>query len=202
VEVPKGGTGKPGGEILAELGAGARGPVAGYIGRLHEEKGVDVLLSAVASVAGKHPGFKLLVIGDGPYRMELEKMSLSLGISGQVVFAGAREDVTDIIPVLDILVLSSPWEGLPNVIMEAMVSGTAVVATAAGGVKELITDGETGLLAEPGDASGISSALLRMIEDRDKRVSMEEKARKHVMSAFSMDKMISETEKIYMEAAG
>ena len=132
------------------------------VGRLVPQKNQDLALRVVAAV----PGAALLLVGDGPLRGELAALADSLGIGDRVRFAGGRSDAPELIASADVLLLSSSWEGLPLVVLEALASGTPVVATAARGVRELVHDEETALLAPLDDIDALASALRRAFGDK------------------------------------
>jgi len=131
------------------------------VGRLVPQKNQSLGLTAVASVADA----ALVVVGDGPLRGELESQAASLGIDGRVRFTGARSDARELMAAADVFLLTSHWEGLPLVALEALAAGTPVVATAVRGVRELLQDGESALLSQPGDAGSLALALRRLLDD-------------------------------------
>ena len=127
------------------------GPIVGTVCRLVEpKKGLRVLLQAMAALnmGGNDPRCQLLIVGEGPARESLEALSRQLGLSDCTVFAGARRDIPRILPLLDLFVLPSLYEGFGIAILEAMAAGKPVVATAVGGIPEFVVPGETGLLVE------------------------------------------------------
>ena len=126
-------------------------PIVGTVCRLAEpKKGLRVLLQAMAALnmGGNDPRCQLLIVGEGPARESLEALSRQLGLSDCMVFAGARRDIPRILPLLDLFVLPSLYEGFGIAILEAMAAGKPVVATAVGGIPEFVVPGETGLLVE------------------------------------------------------
>jgi glycosyltransferase involved in cell wall biosynthesis len=133
-------------------------PLALALGRLHENKGFDVLLSALETV----PDLHLWLAGEGPLRRALERQAASLGIAGRVRFLGWRDDVAALLAAADFLVSSSRHEPLGNVVLEAWAAGRAVVAAAATGPSELISDGESGLLVPVEDMTALAAALRRL----------------------------------------
>jgi len=148
-------------ELKRRLGVG-RAPVVVSVGRLVPQKNHALALQAFATV----PSAALVVVGDGPLRGELAALADSLEIGERVHFTGTRNDARELIAASDALLLSSEWEGLPLVLLEALASGTPVVATAVRGVRELVRDGETALLAPPGDAQALAAAVSRVLGDR------------------------------------
>jgi glycosyltransferase involved in cell wall biosynthesis len=142
---------------------GVTGPVLGFAGRLTRQKELDVALRALAET----PGLTLVVLGDGPEREPLTRLAGELGVDGRVRFlgSGGRDDVLRLFRGVDAAVLSSGWENLPHTVVEALAVGTPVVATAVGGVPEIVKDGENGLLVPPGSPAALAAALRRLLAD-------------------------------------
>src|SRR5207244_4478612 len=137
-------------ERLARLFRPPRKRIVGAAGRLSPEKGFDVLVDAIALVRDHNPDVAFAIFGDGPCRPDLQQQISSLGLTGAVALAGFRLDLDQYLPHLDLLVLPSHTEGLPNVVLEACAAGVPVVATAVGGTPEVIEDGASGFLVPPG----------------------------------------------------
>lgn len=138
--------------------------------RLEPQKDHRNLLDAFARVVAEVPESRLCLAGRGPERQALEGRAGALGIADRVGFLGLREDVPELLSAADALVLSSAWEGLPNIIIEALAAGVPVVATDVGGVSELIRDSETGLLVPARDPGALAARMLDLLalptEDR------------------------------------
>jgi glycosyltransferase involved in cell wall biosynthesis len=132
------------------------------VGRLVPQKNHALALRAIAAV----PEAALVVVGDGPLRSELETLTKTLGLEERVCFTGARGDARQLISAADAFLLSSSWEGLPLVALEALAAGTPLVATAVRGVRELVQDGQTALLAPPNEADALAAALRRALTER------------------------------------
>jgi glycosyltransferase involved in cell wall biosynthesis len=145
----------------ASLGTPEGAPLALALGRLHPNKGFDVLLAAVASV----PELHLWLAGEGALRVRLERQAASLGIAARVRFLGWREDAAALLAAADLLVSSSRIEPLGNVVLEAWAAGVPVVATASEGPRALIAEGVSGLLAPVDDPPALAAALRRVIAD-------------------------------------
>lgn len=168
------------------------------MGHLTKQKGVEYLLKATKELKEKKEDFALKIIGDGSERRSLEKSSQDLSIENLVHFIGHKENAWKYMQDLNVLVLPSLWEGLPNVIMEAMAVGVPVVATNVGGVPELIKNGETGFLVEPKNPKTLAEKIehvLNLPEEERNRVG--EKARRVVKEKFSIEKMVNEHEGLY-----
>ena len=153
-------------------------PLLGAIGRLTEQKGLVDLLRAMRLVVDRQPAH-LLVIGSGPLEQDLRATARGLGLAEHVHFLGSREDVLAILPCLDMVVSSSLWEGFPTVLLEAMALGVPVVASDVSGSRELVRDGETGVLAPPRAPAKLAEAILSSLADREGARAMAARARIH-----------------------
>lgn len=179
------------------LGIPAGVPLVGAVGRLHRQKGFADLITALAQVREHFPAVRLLLVGDGELRGDLEARAQSLGLSRVVRFAGPRTDVPAILAGLDLFVLPSLWEGLPNVVLEAMAAGLPVVATAVGGTPEVVVDGISGLLVPPRDPAALAEALVLLLRDSGLRRKMAQAGRERVEQCFSVEQMVRKTEDLY-----
>jgi glycosyltransferase involved in cell wall biosynthesis len=152
--------------LRAEWGVGAEAPLVVMVARLSYEKGVDALIDAAATLRRTHPHLRVVVVGEGADRAELETRSRDLGLGGVVTFAGFLEDVWTALAAADVVCLPSKSEGMPNALLEAMAIGRPTVATAVGGVPEAIVSEENGLLVEPDRPRQLAEAIARLIDDR------------------------------------
>lgn len=177
-------------------------PVLGVAGRLHEQKGHLYLLRAIPALLEKYPGTVLLLVGDGPLQEGLERECSKLGINKGVKFLGFRKDIKELMALMDVFVLPSLWEGMPNVLMEAMALGRPIVATRVGGAEELIEDGVTGLLVPSADERTLAEALINILDREDKGRGLGEMARREVEKRFPVEAMVRETEKLYERLLG
>src|SRR5262249_40914384 len=134
--------------------------IIGAAGRLSPEKGFDVLVAAAAQVVSKDDTVGFLLFGEGPCKAALVKQINAAGLSRSFVLSGFRADLDRFFPFLDLLVLPSHTEGLPNVVLEAFAGGVPVVATAVGGTPEVVEDGVSGYLIPAGDADALAARLL------------------------------------------
>lgn len=188
-----------------ELGLPSEGPVIGTVCRLVEPtKGLSVLLQAFAELTGK-PGqesCRLLIVGDGPARGQLECLASRLGIVRQVLFAGLRRDVPRLLPLLDVFVLPSLYEGFGIAILEAMAAGRPVVATAVGGVPEFVRSGETGLLVPPDDPAALARAIQEVLARPAWAATLARRARDSVRSRFAIDAVVRQHEDLYEQLLG
>lgn len=172
----------------ARYGAGARdGTRLMFVGRLAAVKGVPVLLQALADARRTRPDLTLTLVGDGPDRAGLETQAQALDLAGAVTFTGykSQSEVADLLACHDALVLPSFAEGVPVVLMEAMAARMPVIATAVGGVSELVEDGVTGCLVAPGDGAALTRAILKVIADSTLRQHMGDAGRAKVEAQFT-----------------
>lgn len=140
-------------------------PVAGTVTRLCRQKDPETLLRAARLAAELRPDTRLVVVGDGPLRGKAEQLLDELDLRGHVTLLGRRSDVDVILPGFDVFVLSSRWEGLPRVIVEAMATGVPVVSTDVGGIAEAVEDRVSGLLVPAGDHVALANALVQVLGD-------------------------------------
>jgi sugar transferase (PEP-CTERM/EpsH1 system associated) len=190
-----------GGQAAAQarrvIGIPVEAPLVGSVGRLHSQKGFSDLLTALAQVRRRIPSVRLFLAGDGELWADLEAQSRSLGLSEAVTFAGVRTDVPEILAALDVFVLPSLWEGMPNAVLEAMAAGLPVVATAVGGTPEVVVDGVTGLLVPPRDPDALARAIESLLRDPGLRRKMGQAGWKRVERCFSVEQMVRKTEYLY-----
>lgn len=158
----------------------SQGTVFGTIGRLSPEKGQANLLEALALVAPSFPELRLLVIGDGGLRRVLEEKAGSLGLAGRVMFAGYRKDASRYLGYLKGFVLSSFTEGLPMVLLEAMQAGVPIVASAVGGIPQLLEGGEAGVLVPEGQPQSLAQGMRSLLEDPQLAARLASRAREAV----------------------
>ena len=186
------------GRIRAELGLGDA-PVLITTSRLHPQKGHRHLLDALAGLRKALPALRLLIVGDGVERPNLEAQARQLGIADAAVFTGFRSDVADLLRAADLFVLPSLREGMPNTALEAMAVGLPVVASAVGGVPEVVVGGETGLLVPAGDAGSLRDAIARLVTERDLAGRMGRAGRERVREQFSVERMLAASEAYCLE---
>ncbi len=168
-------------------------PAVGFVGRLAAQKDPVNLLMAFGILAHG----TLIMVGDGPLRRRIEGVVRQNALGDRVRLMGSRENIPELLAEWDIFVLPSRWEGLPLVIIEAMMAGLPVVATRVGGVGELVEDGVTGLLVPPADPQALADALQRLLADPGLRRRMGAAGRDRALREFQLDRMVRETSDLY-----
>ncbi len=173
------------------------------VARLQYPKGVDILLHAWGRMMREpaawreHVKPRLLLIGEGPLRPQLERIAQELHIQDSVQFLGLRKDVVELLQQAWGFVLPSRWEGMPNALLEAMSCGLPCVATRVSGSEDIIVDGVNGLLVEPEQPEALAQALRRIIEDIDLAEQMSEEARATMVRDYQLDAIIRRCEELY-----
>jgi len=191
------GPGRPG-----ELPENARVPVRiALIGRLHAQKGHAVLLEALKLIIGSGRRAHLYIAGEGPDGALVHRRAGELGVEDSVTFTGVVEDVLAFMAGLDIVVLPSLWEGMPNVLLEAMAAGRPIVASRLGGIQELVRDGESALLCSPGNPEELAAALMRLMDDPALARALARAARRDVEQRFDIARTVQATQDLYERIA-
>ena len=180
-----------------ELGIGEFEYVVAFIGRLGPEKNPGLFLEMARAVLRRGLKCGFLLVGDGPLRATLTDQTRALGIQEAVRFTGVRSDVPRILGVVDLLVLTSDREGLPNVILEALAAGVPAVATNVGGVCELLADGVTGYVVSPRDLSTLVNRVIGMLNDKGFRAECGRRGQEYVQSHLSISVMVDHTVALY-----
>ena len=183
--------------VRASLGVGPDDRLMPYVARLWPEKAHRYLLRALAIVLAEEPRAKLLVVGDGVLRGDLEQQARELGIAGNVVFTGIRRDVPDLLRVSEFLVHPSLAEGIALAIYEGMAAGLAVVGTSVDGTPEVVTHERTGLLVPPKDVDALAAAMLRLLRDRELATRMGAAARELMAGDYSLSRATRRLEDYY-----
>lgn len=171
--------------------------IVGNVARLSEVKDHRTLIDAFSIVCSKFNNSKLVIVGDGELRKELENKASCNELKGRVYFLGERKDINDILSMLDIFVLSSISEGISISLLEAMASGKAIIATNVGGNPEVVIDGKTGILVPSSNPILMANAIERLISDRNFSLQICEAAKKHVNEKFSIKVMVKHIENLY-----
>jgi glycosyltransferase involved in cell wall biosynthesis len=180
------------------LGLAEDALVGGVVSRLSHQKGHRYLIEAAVRVLARRPEVRFLIVGDGDLLDSLKAQARTLGIAERVVFAGHRTDVPDVLGAIDVLAISSLYEGTPLALFEAMAAGKAIVSTAVDGCREVLTDGATGLLVPPGDEAALAAGLLRVLDDPSLLASLSAKARE-ASRRYDVRACVDQMEALYDE---
>lgn len=170
-------------------------PVIGIVGALTREKGQDSAVKALPELPGE---LRLVLIGDGPERKNLEELARSLGVRDRVVFAGFRPETGDLWPAFDLALAPSRHEGLGTAVLEAMAAGVPVVASSIGAFRHVLRDGAVGMLVEPENEKGMARAVAGLMGDRETRSSMARAGLDRVKD-YSTENMVRGTEAVYTD---
>ena len=172
--------------------------VVGTVGHLVTCKGHKYFIQAASQLVKVFPNIYFLIAGEGTLREELENQISHLNLESTVKLLGDRNDVPEILSIIDLYVQPSLWEGLPRTIVEAMYMKRPVIASAVNAIPELIEDGKTGILVPPKDVSALASAIEKLLENPDERKRLGENAYQRVFPEFSADLMVDRIEDLYL----
>jgi glycosyltransferase involved in cell wall biosynthesis len=184
-------------EAKERLGIPAESPVIGTAGRLEPVKRLDIFLRAAAAIRGERPITRFVIAGEGREAAHLKALAESLGIAEDVRFLGHRDDIYDVLPAFDLLVLSSDHEGLPMILLEAQCLGLVVVARSVGGIPDVIQDGVNGLLVDSNDPRSLAQACLRALSDRALSERLAEAGARLVASNFAASATARQVAQLY-----
>lgn len=185
--------------VRAEQGWPARARVVMQVARLNRLKDHVTSMKVVARLADTEPDLRLVIVGEGEEEAALRALHAELGLGERVEFLGARSDVPRLLQAADAFLLTSISEGIPLTLIEAMASGLPCVATAVGGVPEVVADGVTGLLAPPGDVDAIAAALRRVLADGALAEGLGRAGRERAAKHFAIAPMQAQYARIYRE---
>ena len=175
------------------------GPTLITVANLRREKNHETLIAAAAALASHFPALRVRIVGGGPRRQALESLAASEGLQDRVEFLGHREDVGTLLADADVFVLPSRSEAFPNGAIEAMAAGLPVIASAVGGLRDLIDDGRTGLLVQhPDDAGAFAAAVHRVLTDGGLAARLGAAARAEVRDRYSFERMVHAFEDLYV----
>ncbi len=187
------------GRLRGELGLAPDVPLVGIVARLVPIKAHEVFLEAAARIAERLPAARFVIVGDGERRAELEALASHLGIAERTIFLGWRSDLDRVYADLDVVALASRNEGSPVALIEAMAAGRAVVSTRVGGVPDLVTHGESGLLVERDDVPGMADAVARLLGDPALRERLARRAKPRAVGRFSAGRLVAEIDALYTD---
>jgi glycosyltransferase involved in cell wall biosynthesis len=197
IEAEKYGRNVTSNELRESFHAGENDTVFISVGRLHVQKGHRDLIRAFKHAAHQYTQSRLLIVGDGELRAELEGLARSLELQEKIFFLGNRKDIPELLQAADIFVLSSLWEGQPIALLEAMATGLPVIATNVNGIPEIISDGQDGLLVDAGSVDGMATAMKRMIADVELRTQCSLNGRARIDKEFSAQHMAQRVGDLY-----
>lgn len=169
--------------------------------RLDAQKGLDVAVRALAAVRETEPRVTLVVLGEGPLRQRLEQLAAELGVAEAVHLPGRVGDVAAWLRRAELLVHPARWEGFGLALLEAMLCGTPVVASAVSSIPEIVLDRETGLLVPPDDADALAASVLELLRDRPLAAALGAAGQARARAEFSVARMAERTLAVYEEAA-
>lgn len=184
-------------QARASLGIPPEAFVIGSVGELSPVKNLDLTLDAAAIAVGKRPDLRVVFVGDGAERQALAERVAELGLQENVLFAGWRRDIQNLLPALDIYVCSSHYEGISLSVLEAMARGRAIAATAVGGNPELIEHRRTGILVAAGNPLELADAILGLAANPHEREQLGREAQRKVSSAHGIDRMVQSYAALY-----
>ena len=183
------------------LGLPEEAPVLGSIVRLSPQKGCDLFLQALARVAAKLPALRAVLVGDGPLRRRVQRLACRLGVAGRLIRLPHADDPRRIYEALDVFVLPSRYEGMPYVLLEAMAMGLPVAATDIPGIRDVVADGATGLLAAPGRPQELTQCILQLLRDPERARRMGSEGRQRVVQHFALRPFLERTAALYLRTA-
>jgi glycosyltransferase involved in cell wall biosynthesis len=185
-------------EKRRSLGLDQNGTVVGFVGWLLPIKGPEYLLKAMEYVWPEHPEASLVFVGKGDLDLDLRTQALEVSANGRVKFLGWRNDINEIMPVFDMLVLPSLNEGMGRVLVEAMAAGKPVVASRVGGIPDLVQHGETGYLVPPADEKALADGIKKLLDDPGNAWEMGQRGKEYCQQ-FSLEAMIAKLDDLYSD---
>ncbi len=186
-------------QLCDELGIDEDFFIIGSASRLEPRKGQNYLLQAAKTLLQKHEDIIFLIAGDGPSAKELRLTAQSLAIEDRVLFLGHRHDIEDVMAAMDVFVLSSLWEGLPQVLVQAAALGKPIVTFDIEGAREIVHAGENGFIVPRGDVHALTQAIDYLINDRPKAAQMGEYGKKFVTFEYDKEVMVRRITALYQD---
>lgn len=185
-------------KIRRELGIPNDAKVLVTVAVLRELKGIQFMIRALPSVISSHPDVFYLIVGDGTHRGALEQEVDKAGVRNRVIFAGQRADIPGLLAAGDIFVLPTLTEALPTVLAEAMAARLPIIASAVGGVPEMVADGENGILLPAGDSETLAAACISLMADAEQRQAMGERGWRIVTKKFNIHTQVDSLKELYL----
>lgn len=199
VDIQKFITAKLGGDSLKRsFGMGAESLVVGTVGRLVPVKGHKYLIEAAPKILKEVPGVKFVLVGDGYLRPKLERLTYTLNVQDAFLFLDWRSDIPEIMRMFDLFALPSLNEGMGKVLVEAMAAGKPIVASNAGGIPDLVMDGDNGLLVPPKNSDQLAEAIIKLLKDDKRRTEMGNRG-EAMVKRYSVESMVKKIDALYME---
>jgi glycosyltransferase involved in cell wall biosynthesis len=188
-----------GAHIRRELGMSTTTPLVGIVARLAPSRGHLILVEAFAQVHTAIPAARLLIVGKGEFRPQIERRIRELGLADAVIFGGYREDdLPEVLAAMDVYVLMTPGsEGSCRAVLEAMAVGKAVVATRVGALQDIVLDGETGILVAPQAQTALAHAISRLLRAQEQARQMGLRGRQRIERGFSRPRQVEEVLRLY-----
>ncbi len=184
--------------IYNEFSLSCDAPVVGIVAALAPHKHHKNFLYAAKEVKNTVKDVKFIIVGEGELEGEMKELCADLGLDDEVIFTGFRNDILEIMSVFDIFVLSSYLEGMGSILLEALGLGIPVVATATGGIPEVIKDNINGILVEPRNSTALANGIITLLRDTEKAKILGVQG-KNIVGEFSKEKMVEKTEQVYKE---
>lgn len=170
-----------------------------FVGRLTPQKSPETLLNAFSTVNQQGMSLTLQMVGTGPLRSELEHLVRNLRLGSAVQFLGHRSDVSALMQQATALVLPSEWEGMPNVVLEAMANGLPVIASDVDGIRDVVVDGKTGVLVPAGDSNAMAQAIAKLVDDPELRRRLAKAAAMEVANKYDWDMVVCQYDQLLRE---
>lgn len=184
--------------VRAELGIPLDAPLLATVAVLRPPKGIQFMIRALPAVLEAHPNTFYLIVGDGQHRQALLAEAVQAGVNDRVVFAGMRKDVPRLLAASDVFVLPTLTEALPTVLAEAMAARLPIVASRVGGIPEMVSDGQNGIMVEPQDPSGLADACLQLLGHPERRAAMGGEGWNVVNRKFSIERQSYQLRELYL----
>ena len=184
-------------DLRHEWGISRETPLLGFVGQLDERKGIGVLLTAFRDIVQTMPSARLVMVGRGPLMEMIESEIAVQGWQQVIILPGFEDDIASVMQAIDVLLLPSYWEGFGIVLIEAMAAGKPAITTATSSMPEIVADGETGFLIQPGDTEGLASRAVQLLQDSALRRRLGIAAQQRVGTMFTLDGMISRLEQLF-----
>jgi glycosyltransferase involved in cell wall biosynthesis len=184
-------------EVRQSLGLSETGLVVGRAGRLVSGKNYPLLLQVAREVTTTHPKTRFLVVGGGPLEAAIRAQIHELGLEGKVLLTGERDDVADLLGAVDLFLLTSDREGMPNSVMEAMTLGLPCVVTDVGATAELVVHGQTGYVCPPGDHDALAASVRGLLDNAETRYRLGANGQARVSVTYTPERMAETTMALY-----